>query len=102
VRDAYFDKTGTLTAGRPDVVAVVPATGASGDDALGAAAALEATSAHPLASAVVRAARDRGIATPPATNVVTQRGVGVTGLVAGARIAVASTTGRPRPRRSCA
>jgi Cu+-exporting ATPase len=95
VRDAYFDKTGTLTAGRPEVVAVVPAPGANANAVLAAAAAVEAASAHPLASAIVRAARERGIAPTLAASVTTQRGAGVTGTVAGATITVASTTERP-------
>lgn len=52
-----LDKTGTLTAGRPDVVAVVPAGGMDRDALLALAAALERPSQHPLAEAVVRRRR---------------------------------------------
>ncbi|TAJ71816.1 MAG: heavy metal translocating P-type ATPase [Phenylobacterium sp.] len=54
-----FDKTGTLTEGKPKVTDVVPAIGATETELLGAAAAVEAQSDHPLAAAVVAAARER-------------------------------------------
>ena len=53
-----FDKTGTITRGEPDVTDVVAAPGGSEKEVLGIAAAVEAFSEHPLAKAVVRAARD--------------------------------------------
>lgn len=60
VRSVAFDKTGTLTHGRPEVVAVHPAPGEDGDRVLAEAGAVESWSAHPLAQAVVAAARGRG------------------------------------------
>lgn len=60
VRSVAFDKTGTLTHGRPEVVAVRPAPGEDGDRVLAEAGAVESWSAHPLAQAVVAAARGRG------------------------------------------
>lgn len=51
------DKTGTLTEGKPKVVAVVPAAGFTEDDILRLAASVERASEHPLADAIVRAAR---------------------------------------------
>jgi P-type Cu2+ transporter len=61
-----FDKTGTLTTGRPQVVALVPAPGGEGpaapaDRLLALAAAVESGSSHPLAEAIVTAARERGV-----------------------------------------
>lgn len=60
VRSVAFDKTGTLTHGRPEVVAVHPAPGEDGDRVLAEAGAVESWSSHPLAQAVVAAARGRG------------------------------------------
>ena len=57
LRMLFVDKTGTLTRGRPEVTSVTPATGATREDVLGIAAALEAGSTHPLALAVRAAAR---------------------------------------------
>lgn len=57
-----FDKTGTLTVGQPEVVEVVTAPGASADNVLAAAAAVEQGSSHPLAQAILR--RAQGLAVP--------------------------------------
>ncbi|MEX0745782.1 MAG: heavy metal translocating P-type ATPase [Phycisphaeraceae bacterium] len=78
-----FDKTGTLTEGRPQVAQLIPLNGHSEDDLLQRAAALEAGSNHPLALAVVAAARQRGIAPPPADAHQAMPGKGVTGRIDG-------------------
>ena len=57
-----IDKTGTLTEGRPEVTAIVPASGFDEDQILKLAASVERASEHPLADAIVRAATGRGIA----------------------------------------
>jgi heavy metal translocating P-type ATPase len=59
VTTVCFDKTGTLTAGRPAVTALHPSPGVSADDLLRLAAAVESSSEHPLARAIVTAAGDR-------------------------------------------
>lgn len=82
------DKTGTLTRGRPEVVALVPATGFTQHELLRLAAALERPSQHPLAEAVVRAAASRGLAVPPVEGFDAPMGRGVTGSVEGRRAAV--------------
>ena len=56
-----FDKTGTLTEGKPTVTDVIPAEGYSADDLLRAAAGLESASEHPLASAILEAAKQRSL-----------------------------------------
>jgi Cu+-exporting ATPase len=61
VDTVVFDKTGTLTRGRPEVADVVPADGASAEDALTVAASVEAGSEHPLAAAILDAARSRSM-----------------------------------------
>jgi P-type Cu+ transporter len=83
-----LDKTGTLTEGRPRLTDRVQLAGVSEERLLGIAAALEGASAHPLARAVVDAARERGM-TPPAVEAFASRtGLGVVGRIGGAPAAV--------------
>jgi Cu+-exporting ATPase len=83
-----MDKTGTLTEGRPAVTALVPAAGATIGALLAEAAALERLSEHPIADAVVRAARERGIAIPEAHDIVVEPGKGISGTVNGRAVHV--------------
>jgi P-type Cu+ transporter len=76
-----LDKTGTLTVGRPVLQAVRPVKGYSEDDLLRMAAAVEERSNHPLAHAVVDAARGRAIKWEPASDVVVIPGRGVSARV---------------------
>jgi Cu+-exporting ATPase len=71
-----FDKTGTLTVGQPRLVAFVAAPGVDEDAQLAAAASLQSGSEHPLARAVLQAARERGLAFegPQAVRAVAGRG----------------------------
>jgi Cu+-exporting ATPase len=82
------DKTGTLTEGKPRVVAVAPAEGFDEADILKLAASLERSSEHPLAAAIVAESRERGLALQDVADFVSVTGQGVTGLVAGRRIAI--------------
>jgi P-type Cu+ transporter len=61
VTTLVVDKTGTLTEGRPRVVQVAPAPGQDEAALLALAASLERSSEHPLAAAIVAAARERGL-----------------------------------------
>ncbi len=63
VKTVVFDKTGTLTVGRPALTDLV-AVGASEDEVLAAAAAVERGSEHPLARAIAEAAEERGLELP--------------------------------------
>ena len=82
------DKTGTLTEGRPRLVSVVSVE-AGGDDAmLTLAAGLELGSEHPLATAIVAGAEERGLALEPATDFESVTGKGVVGKVAGHSVAL--------------
>ena len=81
-----LDKTGTLTEGRPALLGMAP----DDDDLLQLAAALEQGSNHPLARAVLDAARDRGLAIPPVTDFVNLPGEGVTGTVASRSLRLAA------------
>ncbi len=86
VTTVALDKTGTLTRNRPEVVAVAAAEGFSCDQVLGCAAALEATSTHPLAEAI-RAASSAAVR---ATGVEEHAGHGVVGTVGGRVVRVGS------------
>jgi Cu+-exporting ATPase len=77
------DKTGTLTEGRPKVVRVVPAEGTDEVRVLTLAASLELGSEHPLASAIVAQAKQRGITVAAAQNFQARAGLGVLGNVGG-------------------
>jgi Cu+-exporting ATPase len=83
------DKTGTLTEGRPRVTDVVPLAGTA-DDLLRIAASLEQASAHPVAAAVVAAARERQLTLSLPAAVVTMPGRGVAGKVDGAGVIAGS------------
>ncbi len=85
-----LDKTGTLTEGRPRLTKVVPAAGLSETEVLRTAAMLERSSEHPLALAIVNAARERGLTLGDAEDFDSPVGKGVTGLVEGRRIVLGS------------
>ena len=88
VRTVALDKTGTLTRNRPRVIAAEPVDGASRDELLAIAAALEARSEHPLAPAIVAAVAGTP---PPAADVEAVAGQGLVGTVGGRRVRL----GRP-------
>lgn len=81
VDTVVVDKTGTLTEGKPKLVTVEPATAFSEKDLLRFAAALERGSEHPLASAIVAGAKERGIEPDAAEQFETLSGKGVRGQV---------------------
>ncbi len=77
------DKTGTLTEGRPEVSAIHAADGFAETELLRLGASLERSSEHPLAEALVRAAKERGIRLTEATGFAASAGGGVAGDVDG-------------------
>lgn len=81
VSAVLFDKTGTLTKGAPTVTAVEPSGEHDADELLALAAAAEADSEHPLAPAIVRAAEERGLSIPAATDFTSSPATGVTARV---------------------
>jgi Cu2+-exporting ATPase len=83
-----FDKTGTLTRGEPALVDVEFAPGAAEVATLGAIAAAERDSEHPLARAIVAGIDRRGIAPRQATTFEATAGIGIAAIVAGARVQV--------------
>ena len=80
------DKTGTLTEGRPRVVGFEPLPGVDAAQAIRLAAAVERSSEHPLARAVLEFASLRGVEVPEATNFRAHTGQGATAEVEGAQV----------------
>ena len=90
VRVVAFDKTGTLTLGRPTLVVLEAADG-NRAAALALAAAVQSGSEHPLAKAVVAAAKKELLTVPAAQGVTVAVGCGVEALVGGRRLAIGSS-----------
>jgi Cu+-exporting ATPase len=86
-----IDKTGTLTEGKPKVTKIVPASGFTERDVLQNAASIESASEHPLADAIVRAAKDAMIEFPAVSDFNSPSGKGATGNVENRKIAVGNT-----------
>ncbi|WP_293224189.1 cation-translocating P-type ATPase [Ottowia sp.] len=85
-----FDKTGTLTVGKPRLLALLPAPGADDAEALRLAASLQSGSEHPLARAVLAAAKARDVAIDAPQDVRAVPGHGTDGFVAGQRVLIGS------------
>lgn len=83
-----FDKTGTLTTGEPELKDVAVAEGADPDAVLALAATVESDSEHPVARAIVRAAKARNLALAPATGFTSLTGRGVRASVDGRTVHV--------------
>jgi Zn2+/Cd2+-exporting ATPase len=94
IRVVAVDKTGTLTRGHPQLTDVVPLDGQAGEQVLALAAAVEATSEHPLAGAILDAAGERGLAWTPGDRLRATPGVGVEATVGGRRLFVGRPDGR--------
>ena len=89
VKTIAFDKTGTLTEGRPVVTGVTPFA-CTEEEVIRLAAAVESSSTHPLAKAIVSKASELGLVLPEATEVEAKAGLGVQGLVENSTVVVAS------------
>jgi Cu+-exporting ATPase len=93
VTTVVLDKTGTITEGRPTVTDIVLSeksrrAARTADDLLALVASLETSSEHPLADAIVRYARERGVALQATDTFASHTGQGVTGIVDGFALAV--------------
>jgi len=86
-----IDKTGTLTEGKPKLLSMRCVPPWTDVDLLRLAASLERSSEHPLAAAVVAGAEGRGIHCAPVEQFRSVTGKGVTGMVAGRRVAIGTT-----------
>lgn len=85
------DKTGTLTEGKPAFDKVIPNQGYQEDEVLRLAASLDQGSEHPLADAIVRAARERQLVLEKPENFNSESGIGVRGLLGGRELALGNT-----------
>ena len=83
VNTLVIDKTGTLTEGKPKLVSVLPTDSNTETELLRLAASVEQGSEHPLATAIVVGARERGLPVTPATQFASVTGKGVRGTVDG-------------------
>ncbi|OOY07288.1 heavy metal translocating P-type ATPase [Thioclava sp. F36-7] len=88
IRTLILDKTGTLTDGRPKIVSINSADGMDEDDILLFAASLDQASKHPVAQAVVAAAKAQGLTLPVPSEVAEFPGEGVVGHVEGRSVIV--------------
>jgi Cu+-exporting ATPase len=86
-----FDKTGTLTRGKPEITDIIPA-GMDRDSLLALAASVEKNSMHPLADAVVRAAKEKGLSLQKSGNFDTLAGLGVRADVLGEEVLIGNRT----------
>jgi Cu+-exporting ATPase len=85
------DKTGTLTEGRPSFERAVTTAGSTEDEVLRLAASLDQGSEHPLAAAIVAAAREKGLALDKPEQFDSESGIGVRGMVGGRSLALGNT-----------
>ncbi|QGM96562.1 heavy metal translocating P-type ATPase [Methylocystis parvus] len=83
-----FDKTGTLTFGKPRLTDLIAAPRENENELLRLAASVEAQSEHPVAAAIVAAAKERGIALASASNFQSVSGMGVAGVVNQRQVAI--------------
>jgi Cu+-exporting ATPase len=91
VTTVAFDKTGTLTDGKPALVAALPAEGVERAELLRFAAALQRTSAHPLARAVLDAAHAERLSLPAASDAKALPGRGLEATVQGQTLVLGSS-----------
>lgn len=87
-----FDKTGTLTYGEPTLTEQIPVAGINADDVLASVASLEQYSKHPLAKAIVDAARQQKLPLLEVSEIRELPGAGLVGRVGGKSIQVTSRT----------
>lgn len=91
VNTLIVDKTGTLTEGKPTFDQVIAVPGVDGDEVLRIAACIDQGSEHPLASALVAAAKAKGLALDKAESFESASGTGVRGIVGGRPIVLGNT-----------
>jgi heavy metal translocating P-type ATPase len=88
IKTLILDKTGTLTSGRPQIISIETQGDMPEEKVLYFAAALDQSSKHPVAQAIVDAARARAIALPVPEHVVETPGQGVAGAIDGRKVVV--------------
>lgn len=91
VNTLIIDKTGTLTEGKPIFDKVIAAPGFNGDEILRLAASLDQGSEHPLADAIVRAAREKNLSLDKPENFESSSGIGVQGSIGSLHLSLGNT-----------
>jgi Cu+-exporting ATPase len=91
VTTIVFDKTGTLTEGKPRISAIELQGNVTAEDVLTLTASIEQASAHPLASAFMLAAEERGLRVPAASSFTSLAGQGVKGQAGGRQVAAGNS-----------
>ena len=91
INTLVVDKTGTLTEGRPRLTSVVPLNQISESELLRLAASIERGSEHPLATAIVNGAKERGLKLSEAQQFQSQTGKGVVGKIDGHEVALGNS-----------
>ncbi|HMF20433.1 MAG TPA: HAD-IC family P-type ATPase, partial [Gemmataceae bacterium] len=89
-RVAIFDKTGTLTHGRPKLTELIPGAGFDKNEVLALVGGLEQYSKHPLATAIVSAAKKAGLQLEHANQISERPGEGLVGTISGRSVVVTS------------
>jgi len=92
VNTLVVDKTGTLTLGKPKLTELIPVEGVKDTELLQAAASLEKASEHPLATAILAAAKEENIELVAVDGFQSVTGKGVTGTLGGRQVAVGNAT----------
>lgn len=88
VNTLVIDKTGTLTEGKPQLTSIVALQGFLDNDILQLGASLERASEHPLAAAIIKGAEQRNLTLAEVKDFQSVSGKGITGLVAGRKVAI--------------
>lgn len=88
VNTLVIDKTGTLTEGKPTVSKIITTSGFSETEVLSFAASLEYQSEHPLAGAIIKAAKERKVSLRKTNEFVAEIGKGVKGIIDGKEVAL--------------
>jgi Cu+-exporting ATPase len=86
VDTVVVDKTGTLTQGKPRVVSILSANGMGESQLIKLVASVEQASEHPLAAAIIAAAKERGLFVPPTADFHYVAGKGIAGKVEGREV----------------
>jgi Cu+-exporting ATPase len=86
IKAVVFDKTGTITLGKPQVERIIPLSGAETDYLLALSAGLEQGSEHPLARAILQAAREKAIKPLPVKEISAIPGLGIQGRLNGKKV----------------
>ena len=96
-RTAIFDKTGTLTYGQPKLIEILPNAHYTANEVLRLVASLERYSKHPLASAILKAANEAGLALQEAGQISERPGEGLRGNIAGRSIQITNRNNLAAP-----